>query len=322
MLAAAELIRGGVTTVNDMYYDGRIIAETLKETGLSGIVSTCLIGIADDHEARFEEAKELAESYRMDPSIRTAIAPHAEYTTTVPLLERWVCEAVDTGQPVHIHCSETESEHEECKKRHGVTPVGLFHRIGLFEVPALLAHCVWTDESDIELIATNGASVLHNPCSNMKLGSGFSPIPAMLDRGIRIALSSDGAASNNSLDMWEEMRIAALIHKGRTGDATAVSSAEALYMATRGAAIALGFADRGSVAAGQRADFIVIDPRQPSYFPKTNLMNLIVYSGNSRDIELTVAGGDVLYDRGTYTKLDIEKVYSESEEAFRNVFGK
>jgi len=320
ILAAAELTRCGVTTVNDMYYDGRITARALKEAGLSGTVSTCLIGIAGDSEIKLQMALELADAYRGDPFIRTAIAPHAEYTATARQLERWARAAADSRQPIHVHCSETRSEHEECRQRHHTTPVGLFYRLGFFEVPVYLAHCVWVEEEDIEHIRAGGGAVLHNPCSNMKLASGFAPIPRMLEKGLKIALSTDGPASNNTQDMWEEMRFAALIHKGHSGDAAAVSSKEALYMATRGAALALGYPDRGSIAGGLRADFLVFDRRQPAYSPDTDIHNLIVYSGNSRDIELTVAGGKVLYDRGQYKKLDMEKILAESEDSFRNVF--
>ena len=320
LLAAAELTRCGVTTVNDMYYDGRIIARVLKESGLSGIVSTCLIGIANDCDRKLMQAMELADAYRDDPDIRTAIAPHAEYTATVPLLERWARAAVDSGQPIHIHCSETRTEHEECKQRHHQTPVGLFESLGFFETPTFLAHCVWVEEADIDRVVAGGATVLHNPCSNLKLASGFAPIPLMLEKGIKIALATDGSASNNTQDLWEEMRVAALIHKGYTGNAAVLTSREALWMATRGAALALGYKDRGALVEGLRADLIVIDRHQPAYCPDTDIQNLMVYSGNSRDIELTIAGGKVLYDRGQYRMLDIERIYAQCEESFSTVF--
>ena len=319
-LAACELIRTGTTTVNDMYYDGEQTARALKEAGLSGIVSTCLIGAAPDHDRKLELAKELAEHYRGDPLIRTAVAPHAEYTATAPLLELWGRVAADTKQPIHIHCSETRSEHTECIGRHGLTPVGLFEKLGMMESPMYLAHCVWLSEEDIETVRRHGASVLHNPCSNLKLASGVAPVPRMLEKGVKIALSTDSCSSNNTLDMWEEMRFASLIHKGHALDPLAVSAGQALYMATRGAALALGYSDRGSLEAGMRADFIVADTKEPSMQIPTNVMNLIVYSGNSRDIVMTVGGGRVLYDRGVYTTLDTERIYAQCREDFEHVF--
>ena len=320
LLAALELTRSGCTTVNDMYYDGNIIAETLKEAGMSGTVSSCLIGAMPNHEAVLEQAIALAEKYKNDPDIRTAIAPHAEYTATPALLEKWGRAAIETGQPIHIHCSETLTEHEECIGRHGLTPVALFDKLGMTEVPMYLAHCVYLSDEDMEIVKAKNLSVLHNPCSNLKLGSGIARLPKMLEMGLNIALSTDGSASNNTEDMWEEMRIAGLIHKGANRDATAVSANQALYIATRGAARALGYADRGSLEAGMRADFTISTLDVPSMRPLTNITNLIVYSGNSRDIEMTVAGGKVLYDHGEFTKLDKEKIFADCQEDFETLF--
>ncbi len=322
MLAAAELIRCGVTTINDMYYDGRITAKVLKQVGLSGIVSSCLIGVAGEESVakQMDITLETAARYAGDADIRVAVAPHAEYTATAAQLTRWGQTAADHKLPIHVHCSETKSEHLECVERHGCTPVELFHRLGFFQVPTLLAHCVHIDEADMGRIVEGGASVLHNPCSNLKLASGVAPIPRMLERGLSVALSTDGSASNNTQDMWEEMRFVALIHKGVTGDATVVNSQQALHMATRGAAKALGYTDRGSIQVGQRADFILFQLQAPSMRPVTDITNLIVYSGNSRDIQITVAGGQVVYENGIYRTLDIQQVYRDAQQSFDQVF--
>ncbi len=320
MLAALELTRTGTTTVNDMYYDGDIVARALKAAGLSGTVCSCLIGVSGNSDRVLAESLELAEKYRNDPDIRTSIAPHAEYTATAAQLEKWARAAKDSNQPIHIHCSETQSEHEECIGRHGLTPVALFEKLGILDVPAFLAHCVYVTEDDMEIMKAHGSAALHNPCSNLKLGSGIARIPLMIERGVNIALSTDGASSNNTLDLWEEMRFAALIHKGNLRDATAVSVNQALYLATRGAALALGYPDRGALKAGLRADFTISATDAPTFRPITDIAHLAVYSGNSRDIEMTVSGGRILYDRGTYTMLDKEKIYADCQEDYEKIF--
>ncbi len=319
-LATAELTRTGTTTVNDMYCDGFQTGRALKEAGLSGIVSTCLIEVKGDHEEMLDNALRLNEYYQDDPDIRTAIAPHAEYTNSPEFLTRLGDIAVRTGQPIHIHCSETVKEHEECIGRHGLTPVQLFDRLGMTRVPLFLAHCVYVTDEDMDIIRTRGASVLHNPCSNLKLGSGVARIPLMLEKGLKIATSTDGCASNNTLDMWEEMRFSALIHKGVNRDATAVSAKQALYLATRGAAEALGYTDRGALVPGMRADFIVSSLQEPAMQIPTDITNLVVYSGSSRDIVMTVAKGEVLYDHGVYTKLDTAAIYEACRADFRKYF--
>jgi len=320
LLAAAELTRTGTTTVNDMYLDGEQVARALKEAGLSGTVSTCVMSVFPDVEDRFRSALELAERYKNDPDIRTAIAPHAEYTCSPKDLRYWGEMAVATGQPIHIHCSETRTEHEECIERHGMTPVELFESLGMMEAKMLLAHCVWITERDMDIIKAHNASVLHNPCSNLKLASGMAPVPRMLEKGIGVSLSTDGAASNNTLDLWEAMRFTALIEKANYLDPLVMNARTSLYIATRGSALALGYDDRGSLEEGLRADFIVVDLDTPAMAIPTNMINLIVYSGNSRDIVMTVAGGEIVYDHGEYRKLDIERVCRQARDDFENIF--
>ena len=320
LLAAAEMTRTGTTTVNDMYYDGFQTARALKEAGLSGIVSSCLLESKGDHEEVLQSALELAELYRDDPNIRTALAPHAEYTNSPAFLERIGNIALETSQPIHIHLSETYREHEECIGRHQMTPAALFESLGMMRVPMFLAHCVYVTEEDMDIIKRNGASVLHNPCSNLKLGSGVAPVPRMLEKGLKIAVSTDGCSSNNTLDMWEEMRFTALIHKGVNRDPEAVNAKTALYLATRGAAEALGYTDRGALSPGMRADFIVASMQEPAMLLDTDVTNLIVYSGNSRDIVMTVAGGEILYDHGVYKKIDTERIGALCREDFEKIF--
>ena len=320
LAAAAELTRTGTTTVNDMYYHGEYVARALKEAGLSGTVSSCLMSSNEQAESVLKSALDLADRYKDDEDIRVAIAPHAEYTCTPEDLRYWGETAAKAGLPIHIHCSETRSEHEECVARHGMTPVELFESLGMMEAHMLLAHCVYITENDMDVIKKHGASVLHNPISNLKLASGVAPIPKMLERGLKVAISTDGPASNNTQDMWEEMRVAALVHKGYLRDPLVMNAKTSLYHATKGAALALGYNDRGSLEEGMRADFVVFRTDSPAMDIRTDIVNLIVYSGNSRDIVMTVAGGEVLYDNGEYRKLDIEKVMRDARNDFETIF--
>ena len=193
--------------------------------------------------------------------------------------------------------------------------------MGFFDgTRALLAHGVWLSDGDIETVAEKGAAVLHNPCSNLKLGSGIARVPEMLRRGVRVALATDGAASNNSLDLWEEMRICALLHKGRLLDATVLPAEEALYLATRGGALALGYEDVGSVEPGFKADLCLVDLDQPYYHPMTDLVHHIVYGGNSRDVEMTMVDGRVVYERGKPIAEDLDAVCARIQDLWENWF--
>ena len=202
-----------------------------------------------------------------------------------------------------------------------MTPAQLLERTGFFDGNrAFLAHCVWLEDEDIDLLARTGAAALHNPCSNLKLASGFAPVPKMLQKGVQLALCTDGASSNNSLDLWEEMRICALMHKGYALDATVVPAEQALYMATRGGAQALGYADVGSVAEGYRADLILVDIDRPCYQPMTNLIHHIVYAGNSRDVVLTMVEGRIVCENGVVPGVDPEALRVRAQHYYDTVF--
>jgi 5-methylthioadenosine/S-adenosylhomocysteine deaminase len=323
LLALSELARAGVTTINDMYTQNRALIPALEKLPLRATLSMGLFGQAENAGEQLADNVRFFHEYNgaLGGLVRVGLGPHAEYTATAPFLRKCADTARELGCPLHIHVSETKKEHVECRARHGLTPVGLLDREGFFDGNrALLAHCVWLEEEDMDILARKGASVLHNPCSNMKLGSGFAPIPAMLSRGIKIALSTDGAASNNSLDLWEEMRLCGLMHKGNNLDATAVRAPEALYMATRGAALALGYADVGSIREGFQADLCLVDLDQPYYHPMTDLVHHIVYGGSSRDVEMTMVAGRVVYEAGKPMNVDLDEVYERVQYFYDHLF--
>lgn len=307
LLAAAEMIRGGSCAFNDMYFHVDAIASALGSSGLRGLLGPTIVSPFDQTKRndRFSIYEKWHGNYR--DRIRFAVAPHAEYTCDVDALWNCVAFAHDLGVPLHIHISETAEEHAACKARNGgLTPVQLLHSIGGLE-GALLAHCVHVEEEDIALIAEKGAVVLHNPQSNLKLGSGVAPVPAMLAAGCKVSLGTDGAASNNNLDMFEEMRLAATLHKGVHQDATLVSIEQALTMATANGAGALGF-DGGKLEAGKLADVIMIDAHAPAMLPGNDPAADLVYSASSGDVLLNIVDGQILYERGEYFTLPYDEI--------------
>lgn len=323
LMALCEMARGGTTTLNDMYTQNRCLIPALERVPLRATLAMGLFGQADNAAQQLEDAVSFFHEYNgaLDGRVRVALGPHAEYTATVPFLKTCGETARKLGCPLHIHVSETRKEHNECIARHGVTPVGLLERVGFFEGNrALLAHCVWVSGEDMDVMARNGAVALHNPCSNMKLGSGFAPVPEMLNRGVRVALATDGAASNNNLDLWEEMRLCALMHKGNTLDATVIPARTALYLATRGGALALGYEDVGCIAPGFQADLCLVDIDQPCYHPMTDLIHHIVYAGNSRDVELTMSSGRILFEKGQPVLPEIQEVYDKVQHLYDHLF--
>lgn len=322
-LALCELARAGVTTINDMYTQCRALIPALQKIPLRATLSMGLFGQADNAQAQLDDAVAFHREYdgALGGLVRIGLGPHAEYTNTEAYLRRCADAARRLGCPLHIHVSETKKEHEECRARHGVTPAQLLERTGFFDGNrAFLAHCVWLEDEDIDLLARTGAAALHNPCSNLKLASGFAPVPKMLRKGVHLALCTDGASSNNNLDLWEEMRICALMHKGYALDATVVPAEQALYMATRGGALALGYEDVGSVAEGFRADLILVDIDRPCYQPMTNLIHHIVYAGNSRDVVLTMVEGRIVCENGVVAGVDPEELRVRAQHYYDTVF--
>ena len=220
---------------------------------------------------------------------------------------------------MHIHVSETQSEHEECKKKYGKTPVRLFNDIGAFDSPALAAHCVWIEGEDFDILKEKGVSVASNPISNMKLASGVCNVPELLRRGINVAIGTDSVASNNSLNFFEEMKIFAMASKMYYHDPKAVTPAEALYAATRAGAIAQGRDDAGLLKEGFKADLIMVDISGPNMYPVHDMLNNLVYSASGTDVVMTMSDGKIVYENGEYKTIDIEKTVFETQKATEGI---
>jgi 5-methylthioadenosine/S-adenosylhomocysteine deaminase len=316
-LAVAEMLRGGVTCFNDMYFFPDVTARVCAEAGMRAVVGLIMIDFpsawASSTEEYLHRGIEVHDHYRKHPLISTAFAPHAPYSVSNGPLESIRTLADELGMQVHIHLHETKDEIHQSLEKYGVRPIQRLNDMGLLS-PALIAvHMTQLQDDELELFAESGAHVVHCPESNLKLASGFCPTARLLESGINIALGTDSAASNNDLDMFSEMHTAALLAKGVAGDASALPAATALRMATYNGALALGIAEEtGSLEAGKYADITAVDlsrlESQPIYHPVSQL----VYA-SSRDMvtDVWVAGKQVI-KAGEMTTMDRQEIFAES----------
>lgn len=313
LLACAEMIRGGVVSFTDMYYFGEMLFEACEEAGLKANISvpvTCFDGSDPDRLPSVAEMRRL--SHRGDILLDYSI--HAEYTSDRRTVELVAREAAERGVRLHIHLSETQAEHEECKVRHSMTPARYFESCGAFDVPVTAAHCVWLEPEDVEMFSRRGAFVAVNTVSNMKLASGFCDLPALIGAGVKFGLGTDGAASNNTLGMLHELRAFATVYKGAYRDPSLITPAMALEAATVSGARSQG-RDGGTIETGKPADLIMLDVTSERYCPGYDLVTDIVYGAQDSDIVMTMVNGRVLYENGEFTSLDIERLKYEVKAA-------
>lgn len=324
MLSIAEQLKSGTTSSSDMYFFQDGVLKAVKDAKAKTNFSRSLVSFDDDdfyHNDRVKEALEAVEKYHLTENgrIKVDMCLHAEYTNTLKFIEQFGEYTKDKGLINHIHLSETKSEHENCKQKYGKTPARVFYDAGAMDAQTLFAHCVWIESSDIELFKEKGASVAHCPASNLKLGSGVCDTYALLQNGINVAIGTDSAASNNSLDMLREMYLAAILPKGINNKADIITPKQILKMATRNGALAQGREDCGLVKEGFKADVIVLDLNKPNMYPDFDVINNIVYSANSSDVLLTMVDGEVLYRNGEFKYIDVEKVGFECNRIVREV---
>lgn len=326
-LALLEMLACGTTSFSDMYFYPEEMAALAAQSGIKANLNYPVQSF-DPNEPyeRNESARKLESFYKTwhgaaEGRIRVDGCLHAEYTCNGDVAAgtaAW-CKAV--GGRMHIHLSETRSEHEECLARHGLTPAEWMDRAGVFDVPCQAAHCVWVSESDRKLMKEKGVAVIHNPSSNMKLGSGFAPVPQMVEEGITVALGTDGAASNNTLNMVKELHLASIIHNGYGGDASILPAAQTITMATKNGALAQGRPDSGVLAVGKKADIIAVALDRPHLIPCVDTAGLVAYSAQGSDVVMTMVDGRILYENGEYLTLDKEKILYEANAAAKRLMG-
>lgn len=325
MLAMAESLKFGIVSTSDMYYFCEDMAEAVAECGAKSNISRSVTNIMGEDPQTLVSMKENAEFYNKyhntaDGRIKVDMSLHGEYTSDAETARALADCARAAGDVVmHVHLSETRLEHEECKQRHGLTPAAYMEKMGLFDVPALAAHCVYAEEEDLDIFKAKGVTVATNPVSNMKLASGVCNASKVIDRGINLAIGTDSVASNNSLNFIEEMKTLAIGSKVYYEDPTLITPKDALRAATSGGAAAQGRTDSGTLKEGNKADLIVLDISAPNMHPVHSLINNIVYSGSGGDVIMTMVDGKVLYENGVYSLIDIEKTVYEVEKATQRI---
>ncbi len=325
LLAMAESVRFGIASSTDMYYFCDQVAEAVIESGAKANISRAITHFSDDDiwgTDRFIEAVNFYKEYNgaADGRIKSDMSIHAEYTTTPAAVSQLAEYTREIGANMHIHLSETKSEHEECRQRHnGMSPAQYFNSLGAFDTPCVAAHCVWIEGEDYDILKDKGVTVAVNPVSNLKLASGVCDVAKLLDKGINVAIGTDSVASNNSLNFMEEMKFFALAAKGFTGNPAVVSPKEALRAATLAGAKAQGRENTGLIREGFRADIVVIDTDKPYMYPVHNILNNIVYSASGSDVVLTMCDGKILYKDGEYMTIDIEKTVFEAQRCTKNI---
>ncbi len=326
-LAIAEMIKNGIVSFTDMYMFEDAIAEAVLETGVKANISRSIVSFEDNmrpqEDARFAEAVKLAEQYHGsgEGRLRVDMALHAEYTNKDATC-RYVAEyAKAQGLRMQLHISETASEHEKCMARHGgMTPIQYFNSLGVLDVPTSAAHCVYVTDQDLAIMKEKGVFAIHNPTSNLKLGSGVMPLRRVMDAGVTVALGTDGAASNNSLDILKELQLAAVLHKGVNCDPTVTTASMLPPLATRNGALSQGREDCGVIAIGAKADLILLDMNALNNIPSFDAAATICYSANTSNVILTMCDGRILYENGAYTSIDIECLKFEARQVIRRYF--
>ncbi len=315
-LAMLEMIETGTTTFTDMYMHMDHVAAAVIEGGMRAVLGRGLVGLAPNASEMLAQAEAFIMEYEGtgDGRIRTTLAPHAPYTCPPEYLKQILPLAERLGVPLQIHIAETAREVAESRAQYGLTPTELLHREGVFAFPVVGAHCIHVTDRDIDLLALGRVHVAHNPGSNLKLGSGIAPLTSFLARGVIVGLGTDGAASNNKLDLYEEMRLSALLHKGTLQDAAAVNAHQALRLATAGGAETLFLdEDLGTLQPGAAADFQLVDITGPRYYPRHNLLAHIVYSSHAGDVTDVFVAGRPLLRKRQFVTLDKERILAQAQ---------
>ncbi|AMP20703.1 hypothetical protein AZF37_05520 [endosymbiont 'TC1' of Trimyema compressum] len=325
-LGIAEMLLSGTTTFLDMYAEMDQVALAVEETGIRGHLSKGMIFRDDEKidQKNLEETEALIKEFhnKADGRIQFLVGPHAIYTNSKEFLEAQLAIAKKFNVGVHIHVSETRAEVDTALKNYGLSPVAYLESLGIFSVhPVIAAHCVHLVEGDLEILKKHNVSITHNPQSNLKLASGIASVKTYLDYGVNVGLGTDGASSNNNLDLLEELQYASFLQKGILEEPTALKAYEALKMATVDGAKALGIDHKvGMIKEGYEADLIVLDLNKPHFYPlQHNKISNLAYSAQSSDIILTMVQGKILMENRELKTIDLETLYSRVNESVQGL---
>ena len=315
-LGLAEMIASGVTTIADMYMHTDIIAQEVASAGISANLSCGGVQFSDSLDPATHNdcvvQRELTEKWHNynDGQIRIDASIHGEYTSHKELWQWMADYAREHKLGMHVHISETKAEHEACIARHGKTPIQILNDYGVWDGRAIAAHCVWTTPEDWAIMAEKGISAIHNPISNLKLGSGIAPVPAMKKAGVNVCLGTDGVSSNNCTDFFSDLKFAAILHNGAGCDPLALLPLDALKMATRDGGVALG-RQTGVIQAGYEADLILVDFSHLNLTPCHSVISNLAYAAHGSDVCMNMARGKVIYKDGDFLTIDLERVRRE-----------
>ena len=324
-LACLEMIRSGTTAFVDMYIHVDKVARAVEESGMRAALSYGMIDLGDETRAESElkEGRRFVKEWngRADGRITTMYGPHAPNTCSREFLMKVKEQAKQDNAKIHIHVLETEAELNQMKEQFGMCSVNMLDEIDFLDNDVIAAHCVWLSDGDMDILNERGVNVSHNPVSNMKLASGIAPVPKMLARGVNISLGTDGCASNNNLNMFEEMKTAALLHKVDTSDPTVLPAQQVLEMATINGARAMGI-NSGMLKVGCMADVIIVDMDKPHLTPRYNVASHLVYSASGADVRTTIVNGKVLMDDYKVLSMDKQTVMEKAKDAASNLISR
>jgi len=316
-LAIIEMMKSGTTCFNDMQMNIHQTTRAVKESGMRAVISRGLVGSGNDEagQMRLAQAYEERDAAADCDRLSFMLGPHAPYTCDDGFMRIVSEEAKKNHMRIHVHLSESLSEIEQIREKYGCTPIEMADRNGLFDVPAVAAHCVQVTDEDIAVLKRKNVSVATNPASNMKLGNGFAPVAKLLEAGVNVCLGTDGAASNNSLNMFHELNLLTLIHKGVNKTPQCVSAREGFRIATINGARALGLEKEiGSIEAGKKADLAILNLNVPSLTPRNNLLAGLSYSANGSEVETVIIDGKITMENRKVLTLDEELVYKRINE--------
>lgn len=323
-LACLEMIKTGTTAFLDMNIAREAVTRAISESGLKAVISRGLTGNGRDDKgglARIEDTLYDMRTYGDNKRLKFMMGPHAIYTTDREYLELCMDKAAEYGLGINIHLSESVKEVEDCISEHGCSPVEYLDNIGMFKFHTVAAHCVQLSDSDIRLLADRGVYAVTNPISNAKLGNGFARVPDMLAAGVKLALGTDSAGSNNTLNMFSDMMFMALCHKGQRRDAATVTAHEVLRAATKTGAEALGLCDTGTLKEGMKADIALLDTMCPSLQPTNDLVAALCYSANGSEVDTVIVDGEIIMENRVIPHMDEERIYYECNKSMKRIDG-
>jgi len=324
LLSIVEMIRSGTTSFVDMYDKMEIVAAAVEGSGMRGVLARGVIGFPAEQQAtKLQDAKAFAKDWNgaANGRITTMMSPHSPYTCPPDYIEKFVQAAHDLDLPIHTHMSETRKEVDLNVELYGARPVEHLRKLGVFSRPCLVAHGVHLTDEEIAVLAEYRVNVSHNPGSNLKLASGIARVIDLHRAGVKVSLGTDSSASNNNLDMFEEIRLAALLQKGISGDPTAIPAMQALRMGTIIGAESIWLNNVGRLAVGFKADFIGIDIDQPHFYPHTDLVSHLVYSAAGQDVVDVIVDGQFLMRKRELLTLDMERIQYDAQRSFNRLNG-